>query len=122
MSKNIEHTLSSGNVFADLGFDNAEELGMKSSVTILIKQLINKRGWTQKQAAEVLGIHQPDVSDLIRGKRLDHYSIERLINFLTRLNHRVTITIQDCDSNSVNSETVSVFVSNPQNKQVERRI
>lgn len=117
MSKQIEHTPSSGNVFADLGLDDADTLDIKSDLTILIKQLIHKRGWTQTHAAEVLGIHQPDVSDLLRGKRLEHYSVERLIHFLNQLNHRVTITVEDCANADINHTTagniVGEFVSHP---------
>lgn len=113
MSEPIEHTPSSGNVFADLGLEDAEALDIKSDLTILIKQRLSKRGWTQAHAAEVLGIHQPDVSDLVRGKRLEHYSIERLISFLNRLNHRVTLTVQDCEGDDVNRATVGEFVSHP---------
>jgi predicted XRE-type DNA-binding protein len=90
-SKNI--TRSSGNVFADLDLPNPEELQLKARLTHLITRIIRQRSWTQSQAAKALGIKQPDVSELCRGERLEHYSVERLMNFLSRLEQRVTITV-----------------------------
>lgn len=92
MSKQ-DYTISSGNVFADLGLPDAEELQLKTRLTLLIKRVIEGRAWTQQHTAEALGIKQPDVSALIRGKRLEHYSVERLMHFLSRLEQRVTITV-----------------------------
>ena len=45
------------------------------------------------KATDVLGIKQPDVSELTQGKRLDHYSVERLMRFLSMLDQNVTITV-----------------------------
>lgn len=89
----IRITHGSDNVFADLGLENPEELRLKARLTHLINRTIRQRGWTQQQAAGALGIKQPDVSELTRGKRLEHYSVERLMQFLARLNHRITITV-----------------------------
>ena len=88
-----DFTLSSGNVFADLELLNAEELHTKTKLTLLIKRVIKQRGWTQQQTADALGIKQPDVSALTRGKKLEHYSVERLMTFLSRLEQKVTITV-----------------------------
>lgn len=87
------YTLGSGNVFADLDLPDAEELQLKTRLTLLIKRITEQRGWTQQQTAEALGIKQPDVSALSRGQRLEHYSAERLMHFLSRLHQRVTITV-----------------------------
>jgi predicted XRE-type DNA-binding protein len=84
---------SSGNVFADLDLPNPEELQLKARLTHLITRIIKGRGWTQSQAAKALGIKQPDVSELTRGERLEHYSIERLMHFLSKLEQKVTITV-----------------------------
>lgn len=89
----ISFTHSSGNVFADMGLPNPEELQLKARLTHLIDRTIRQRGWTQQKAAEVLKVKQPDVSALVRGQRLNHYSIERLMQFLARLDNRVTITV-----------------------------
>jgi predicted XRE-type DNA-binding protein len=89
-----EHTVGSGNVFADLGLPNPEERQLKARIASLIYDVIEERGWTQKHSAEVLGISQPDVSKLTRGILKD-FSVERLLYFLSRLEHRVTITVQE---------------------------
>lgn len=88
-----DYTLGSNNVFADLGFENAEELHLKAKLSNLIARIIKQREWTQKKAAEVLGIKQPDVSELTQGKKLEHYSVERLMKFLSKLDQNVTITV-----------------------------
>ena len=97
MKKDKGFTLSSGNVFADLGLPDAEELHTKTKLTLLIKRIIKQRGWTQQQAADALGIKQPDVSELSRGQRLEHYSVERLMNFLSKLEQKVTITVSSAE-------------------------
>lgn len=60
----IEFEESSGNVFADLGFDNPEEMETKAKLVSQINAIIKKRKLTQKQAGEILGITQSRVSDL----------------------------------------------------------
>ena len=92
-AQDTRFTHSSGNVFADLGLENPEELQLKARLTHLINHILEQRGWTQQQTADALGIKQPDVSALTRGKKLEHYSVERLMTFLSRLEQRVTITV-----------------------------
>jgi predicted XRE-type DNA-binding protein len=60
--------LGSGNVFADLGFRNAEERLLKAKLATKIAQLIEKKGWTQAQTAERTALDQPKVSRLQRGQ------------------------------------------------------
>ena len=86
-------TRSSGNVFEDLGLADAEEALAKADLTRQIGRLIGRRGWTQQQAAQVLGIDQPKVSALMRG-RLGGFSIERLIHFLNDLDQQVEISVR----------------------------
>jgi predicted XRE-type DNA-binding protein len=69
-------TPSSGNVFADLGFENPEEMLLKAELVRQISAAIKEKGLNQYQAAEVLGIDQPKVSALVRG-RFSGYSLER---------------------------------------------
>jgi predicted XRE-type DNA-binding protein len=85
--------VGSGNVFADLGLPNADELKTRVQLAVAIKREITARDWSQAQAAEVLGINQPKVSALMRG-RLDGFSVERLMNFLTALGRDVEIVIK----------------------------
>lgn len=87
-----EHTISSGNVFADLGLPQSDELLAKAALANQIASIITHRHLTQSQAAAILGTGQPKVSDLVAG-RLDGFSIERLIRFLNALDHDVQIVV-----------------------------
>jgi predicted XRE-type DNA-binding protein len=84
---------SSGNIFADLGLPDAEEALAKADLARHIARLIQRRGWTQAQAARALGIDQPKVSSLVRG-RLEGFSAERLIRFLNDLDQEVEISVR----------------------------
>jgi len=75
---------SSGNVFADLGFHNAEERLSKAKLANKIAQLIEKKGWTQTQTAERTALDQQKVSRLLRGQ-LSGFSADRLLAILNRL-------------------------------------
>jgi predicted XRE-type DNA-binding protein len=81
------------NIFADLGRPNADELLAKAELARAIRRLIAERGLTQAAAAEVLGVAQPDVSNLHRG-RLAGFSMERLYRFLNALGQDVRIVVQ----------------------------
>jgi len=85
---------SCGNVFADLGFDEQEaaNLKLRSQLMIEVEKDLMKKKLTQQAAAEVLGISQPRVSDLKRGK-VDKFTIDALVNFLTRLGHDVSVRV-----------------------------
>lgn len=84
---------STGNVFRDLGFGaaEAENLRVRSLLMIKIERLIASRGWTQSEAAKALGVSQPRISDLVRGK-FDKFSADTLIEMLGRAGVEVTIT------------------------------
>src|SRR5208283_5092366 len=84
---------SSGNVFADLGLPDADEMLAKAELAIKIADILRQRRLTQTQAAAILGVDQPKVSALIRG-RLSGFSIERLLRFLLLLGTDVSITIK----------------------------
>lgn len=83
---------SSGNIFEDLGLPNPEERLAKAELARVIRNVIRERGLTQAQAADVLGVKQPDVSDLTRGK-LARFSMERLERFLNALDMEVRIQV-----------------------------
>ena len=88
----IKVTKGSGNVFADLGLENAEELLAKAQLVCAISDVIKSRKLKQRQIADAMGIDQPKVSDLLRG-RTDGYSIDRLLHFLNALDQDVEIVI-----------------------------
>jgi predicted XRE-type DNA-binding protein len=70
----------STNVFADLGFPNAGEMKVKAELARYINSVLSQRGYTQVEAAKILRVHQPKVSDLKRG-RLSDFSIETLLRY-----------------------------------------
>lgn len=92
MNRKKDYTISSGNIFADLGFPDAEERMAKVNLALQINTLIKRKKLTQKQAAELLDIDQPKVSALSTGK-LAGFSLERLFRFLTILGQDITINI-----------------------------
>jgi predicted XRE-type DNA-binding protein len=91
--REVELQPGSGNVFADLGLPHPEEQLAKAILARRIARLIVERGLTQSKAAELLGIKQPDVSNLVRG-RLSGWSAERLMRMLARLGQDVEITVR----------------------------
>jgi predicted XRE-type DNA-binding protein len=86
-------TRGTGNVFADLGYADAEERQTKLRLAFAINEVIARRRLTQATAAEKLGINQPKVSALANYK-LDGVSVERLMTFLTALDQDVEIVIR----------------------------
>ena len=84
-------TRSSGNVFTDLGLPNPEEHRIKASIALSIAETIRERGLTQEAAGKILGIPQPQVSNLVRGK-LEKMTLDRLMRYMRRLDYDVTIS------------------------------
>ncbi len=90
--KRIEVEAGSGNVFVDLGYADAKERRLKVELALEVNRVLGERGLTQAQAAKMLGVRQPHVSDLAR-YRLSRFSVERLMEFLTQLGKDVEIRI-----------------------------
>jgi predicted XRE-type DNA-binding protein len=86
-------TRAACNVFADLGFADANELQTKLRLAHALNSVIARRRLTQAAAAERLGVGQPKVSALANDK-LDGFSVERLTGFLTALDQDVEIFIR----------------------------
>ena len=86
-------TEGSGNIFADLGFADPGREQLRASLMLQIYRIIKSRGLTQKQAAAVLGVRQPQVSILMRGQS-GNFSAERLMDFLTALGQNVEVTLK----------------------------
>ena len=82
-----------GNVFADLGFPDAAERQAKLRLAYALNQALEERRTSQADAAKVLGITQPKVWAL-RHYKLAGFSVERLMNLLTALDHDVEIVIR----------------------------
>jgi predicted XRE-type DNA-binding protein len=102
-----EITIGSDNIFADLGLENAEEMLVKAKLARQIYVCITDRQLSQTEAAKLLGIDQPKVSNLINGK-LAAFSIERLFRFLNALDRDVEITIK-AKSSENNSAKIIVL-------------
>jgi len=92
MKSRSAHTRSSGNVFADLELPDADERMLKAQLAVQIRRFIEEKGWTQTEAAEAVGLDQPKVSYLLRG-RLAGFSVDRLLSILNRLGHSVEVRI-----------------------------
>lgn len=89
----IRVTQGSGNVFADLGLSNPDERLAKAELARAISQVIKERGLTQRDAAALMGIDQPKVSHVLRG-RLADFSTERLLSFLIGLGRDIEIVVR----------------------------
>ena len=85
---------SSGNVFADLGFEphEAENLLVRARLMVAIKAYIEAEGITQREAAERFNVAQPRISEIYQGK-IELFSADKLINMLARVGRHVEISI-----------------------------
>ena len=86
---------SAGNVFIDVGFSpkEAEHLRVRAQLMTALRQLIEHRRLTQNEAAKLLGVTQPRISDLMRGK-IDLFSVDTLIGMLALAGLHVDVTIE----------------------------
>ena len=84
---------SSGNVFADLGLQDAGEKQTRVRLAVAISQIIESRRLSQTAAARLLDINQPKISALVN-YRLEGFSVERLMHFLNALDRDVEIVIR----------------------------
>ena len=86
-------TRGTSNVFADLGYPDAADRQTKTRLAIAVNELLKARRLKQREIALLLGVPQPKVSSL-KNYRLDQFSVERLMQFLTALNQDVEIMIR----------------------------
>ena len=93
MAKRIQSEKGSGNVFADIGLPNPEEALAKAEIARQVNRILVARKLSQAEAGMILGIAQPRVSDLIRG-RLGRFSLDKLIDFAKRSGNDVEIRIK----------------------------
>jgi predicted XRE-type DNA-binding protein len=87
---------SSGNVFVDLGYPEAEAINIVARLQLMmqIEGIIKEHGWTQEQAAKILGLRQPRVSELM-SSRSEKFTIDMLMKLLNRLGKQVVLTVED---------------------------
>lgn len=93
MSEKLKMTVGSDNVFRDLGFvgEEAENLKLRAELMSRIRQLT--KGYTQQEAAKMLGVTQPRLNQLLKG-RIELFSIDALVNMLGRAGLRVKMTFR----------------------------
>jgi predicted XRE-type DNA-binding protein len=82
----------SGNVFADLGLKDADELYARAKIGIHVYKILRDKKLTQREIADLLGIKQPEVSHLMNG-HFSRFTTDKLLDFLKRLDRKVTIRI-----------------------------
>lgn len=88
-------TKGSGNVFADLGFgaEEAQNLLLRSQTMMAVATWYEASGLTQAMAAKALGITQPRLNQVLKG-RISEFSLDALVNMATRAGMRVGLTIR----------------------------
>lgn len=84
------------NIFRDLGFgvDEAAHLQLRSELMIKLRKRLSALGATQEQAARLLGVSQPRISDLMRGK-IDRFSVDMLVKLLGKTGADVRVTVRN---------------------------
>ena len=92
MTVDVDHEVSSGNVFADIGLPNADAHLIKAGLVLKIDSLMQERNLKQVEAARLFGVRQPDVSKMLRGD-FRQFSVERLMRFLVSLGQDVEIVV-----------------------------
>jgi predicted XRE-type DNA-binding protein len=107
MSTDTEETVRHGtaNLFADLGYADADAHLLKAELVRRIHQRIDACGLTQVQAARLMGVSQPDVSRMLRGHFRD-FSAERLMRFLTALGCKVDIVVRVPGDPAAGADTI----------------
>jgi predicted XRE-type DNA-binding protein len=85
--------VGSANIFADMGYPDAEAHLLKAQIVAEIDRIMRGRKLTQKAAGEIMGISQPEVSKMLKGV-FREYSVERLMGFLTLFNRDVEIVVR----------------------------
>jgi predicted XRE-type DNA-binding protein len=80
--------------FEALGFpEEAEHLRIRADLMIALARVIEDREWTQAEAARRLGVAQPRISDLVRGK-IERFTIDTLVTMLSHAGADVTVTVK----------------------------
>jgi len=88
----IKFEESSGNVFADLVLDNAEELQARAMIGFHVVEILRDKKLKQREISALLGIKQAEVSHLLNG-HFSRFSVDKLLDFLKELNQKVSIQI-----------------------------
>ncbi|MCP2729825.1 helix-turn-helix domain-containing protein [Limnofasciculus baicalensis] len=92
--KTFKIVLGNNNVFEYLGFEAEAAINLKVRADLMLdlRSYIQKRGWTQKEAAEFLGETQPRISNLMKGE-ISRFSVDKLINLLGKAGMEVKVEV-----------------------------
>ena len=90
--KSTEFEEGTGNVFADLGLDDSDELYARAQIGFYVYKILKGRKLKQPEIAGRLGIAQPDVSHLMNG-HFSRFTTDKLLDFLKRLDQKITIQV-----------------------------
>ena len=95
MTKKLKFVRGSGNVFLDLGFDKTEAVSLKlrSELMMRIESFYRESGMTQAAAAKALGLTQPRLNALLKGK-ITQFSLDALVNIATRAGLNVRLVVK----------------------------
>jgi len=95
MTEKLKMERGSGNVFRDIGFpaDEAQNLSLRSELMSRIERYVRSSGLTQKECAVRMGVTQPRLNDLLRGK-IDKFSLDALVNMLGHAGMRVEVKVK----------------------------
>jgi predicted XRE-type DNA-binding protein len=95
MNKPMKRVESTENIFRDLGFDDAEAENLKLRSTLMqrVEKFVKQSNMTQSEAASVLGVTQPRLNQLLKGK-IQLFSLDALVNMLANAGMRVTLTVK----------------------------
>lgn len=106
--RDLEIHEGSGNVYADLGYRDAEEMLVKAKLVRKISEIVQSKGLTQVETARLLGLTQPKVSALFRGQ-FRGISERKLIDCLTRLGRDVEIVVKDAPRRRAGGKLTVIF-------------
>jgi predicted XRE-type DNA-binding protein len=87
--------MGSGNIFKDLGFSDEEAASLLARCELMfqLREIIREKGWSQRKAAEELGVPQPRIAEIMK-LRSEHWSIDQLVKYMDKLGRRVSFVIE----------------------------
>jgi predicted XRE-type DNA-binding protein len=88
----IKFEQGSGNIFADLGLKDSDQLLARAQIGYYVFKILEDRKLKQREISDILGIAQPDVSHLMNG-HFSRFTTDKLLDFLKRLDQKVTIEV-----------------------------
>lgn len=106
--RRIEIEAGTGNVYADLGYPDANEMLVKAQLVSKIAEIIERRGLAQAEAAKLLGLTQPKISAMLRGQ-FRGFSERKLIDCLTALGRDVQIVVKETPQRRAGGKLTVVF-------------